>query len=276
MTEIESRAGEAFSPRWALTQRASMRYTSSGERGHPVLLLHEMGGSLESWDPVIEHMPAGQRVLRCDMRGAGGSEKIRAETTCVELADDIVALLDHLGVTEPVDVAGCAIGGCLGLTLAARHPGRVRRLAPINPPTDAAGRSGEVLRERAILADTLGMRGVVDSALARSYPEVLRANPQAREAYEAYVARFLTNDPTSYAFILRALVNVDFDGVLETIKCPTLFVSGRHDLVRTPAATAAVAPRVEGARFLEIEGGHIPSVQAPAAVTSALAAFFGW
>lgn len=251
-----------------------MRYTVRGNRGRPLLLLHEMGGSLESWDPVLQRMPVGQRVVCCDMRGAGGSETIRAETTCTELADDIAALLDHLGVVEPVDVAGCAIGGCLGLTLAARYPARVHRLAAMNPPVDAQGRAGEVLRERAFLADARGMRAVVDSALARSYPETLRANAEAQAAYEAYVARFLTNDPTSYAFILRALLKVDFEGVLETIACPTLFIAGRHDLVRLPATTAAVVPRVRGARFLEIDGGHIPSVQAPAAVAAALADFF--
>lgn len=274
MSDIDA-GTKVAAPRWALTQRASMRYTDSGHRGRPLLLLHEMGGTLESWAPVIERLPAGQRVICCDMRGAGGSEKIRSETTCAELADDIAALLDHLKLVEPVDVAGCAIGGCLGLTLAARHPARVHRLAAINPPVDAEGRAGEVLRERAVLADTVGMRGLTESALARSYPEILRANSDTKAAYEAYVARFLTNDPTSYAFILRALLNVQFDGVLERIECPTVFVAGRHDFVRPPATTAAVVPRVKGARFLEIEGGHIPSVQAPEALTAALSDFFG-
>jgi 3-oxoadipate enol-lactonase len=250
-----------------------MRYTCSGERGRPVLLLHEMGGSLESWDPVLERLPRDQRIIRCDMRGAGGSEKIRAEVTCDVLADDIVSLLDHLAVTEAVDVAGVAIGGCLGLSLAARFPGRVNRLAAINPPTDAIGRSGEVLRERASTADTLGMRGVVEKALARSYPEHLRTD---KDAYEAYVARFVTNDPTSYAYILRALANVNFEGVLEKIVRPTIFISGRDDLVRLAADIAVVARRVEGARFLEIDGGHIPSVQAPVALAAALTEFFEW
>ena len=174
-------------------------------------------------------------------------------------------------IAEPVDVAGVAIGGCIGLRLAARHPDAVHRLAAINPPTDAEGRSGEVLRERAALVDAYGMRGAVESALARSYPEHLRADI---DAYEQYVARFLCNDPISYAHILRALVEVDFTGVLEAIRCPTTFVSGRDDLVREPAAVAKVSRQVRGAAFVEIDGGHIPSVQAPAAVAQALNAFF--
>ncbi|MFP3564542.1 alpha/beta fold hydrolase [Paraburkholderia sp. SIMBA_030] len=258
-------------PRWALLKNASIRYTFAGNEGRPLLLLHEMGGSLESWDPVLELMAADRRIIRCDVRGSGGSEKIRAPVSLAQLADDIVSLLDHISVTDAVDVAGVAIGGCLGLTLAARYPKRIHRLAAINPPTDATGRSGEVLRERAALADAHGMRGVVESALGRSYPDFLRTD---EHAYQAYVARFLCNDPTSYAHILRALTNVDFEGVLETITCPTTFISGRHDLVRRSEDIEEIAKRVKGASFLQIEGGHIPSVQAPESLANALEAFF--
>ena len=271
MTLITSVSSRQSNPRWALLKNASLRYTFAGNQGRPLLLLHEMGGSLESWDPVLELMAADRRIIRCDVRGSGGSEKIRAPVSLAQLADDIVSLLDHISVTDAVDVAGVAIGGCLGLTLAAQYPKRIHRLAAINPPTDATGRSGEVLRERATLADAHGMRGVVESALGRSYPDFLRTDEQA---YQAYVARFLCNDPTSYAHILRALTNVDFEGVLETITCPTTFISGRHDLVRRSEDIEEIAKRVKGASFLQIEGGHIPSVQAPDSLATALEAFF--
>jgi pimeloyl-ACP methyl ester carboxylesterase len=90
------------------------------------------------------------------------------------------------------------------------------------------------------------------------------------------VARFVANDPTSYAYIVRSLADIDLAPAMKTIRCPTLFISGRYDVVRPPADTAAVAQHVPGARFLEIDGGHIPSVQAPAALAGALSAFFGW
>ena len=257
--------------RWASIDDLSMRYTDSGTTGLPLVLLHEMGGSLESWDPVLELLPVDQRVVRCDMRGAGGSEKIRREASCDLFADDVAKLLDYLGI-QKANVAGVAIGGCIGLNLAARHSARVSKLAAINPPTDAAGRPGEVLRERAALTDLHGMRGVTDAALARSYPEILRED---RQAYEDYVARFLTNDPTSYAHILRALLTVDFTELWPKISAPVIFISGTHDLVRTPAATEAVSARVPHAEFLEIEGGHIPSVQAPRALAKALRDYFG-
>jgi pimeloyl-ACP methyl ester carboxylesterase len=269
----DDRMNAAGGAAWAALGHVVLRYVDTGAReGRPLLLLHEMGGTLESWLPVLPHLPQQRRIVLCDMRGAGGSEKIRAPASIDTFADDLVALLTHLGLTEPVDVAGVAIGGCLGLRIAAAHPDRVHRLVAINPPTDAIGRSGEVLRERAAKANELGMRGVVEAALGRSYPEHLRGD---RRAYDDYVARFLCNDPTSYAYILRALSEVDFAGVLERVGCPTALISGRHDEVRRSADIQALVPRIRSSRFLEIEGGHIPNVQAPLAVAAALDAVFG-
>jgi 3-oxoadipate enol-lactonase len=270
MTLARRAADPTAAARWADLDGVILKYAERAGEGRPLLLLHEMGGTQESWEPALPHLAPGRPIVRFDMRGAGGSEKIRAALTMDRFASDAAALLRYLRIAEPVDVAGVAIGGCIGLRLAARHPDAVHRLAAINPPTDA-GRSGEVLRERAALVDAYGMRGAVESALARSYPEHLRADI---DAYEQYVARFLCNDPISYAHILRALAEVDFTGVLEAIRCPTTFVSGRHDLVREPAAVAKVSRQVRGAAFVEIDGGHIPSVQAPAAVAQALNAFF--
>jgi 3-oxoadipate enol-lactonase len=260
-------------PEWAQLPGVSLRYARSGGHGRPVLLLHEMGGSLESWDPVLARIPQDQQTIRCDARGSGGSEKIRDAITCEAMADDIASLLDHLSVTDAVDVAGVALGGRLGLTLAARHPERVHRLIAINPPTEAPGRSGAVLRERAELADKFGMRAITEAAMARSYPDPLRGDGKA---YANYVARFLTNDPTSYAHIVRAVANSEMGDALGSIVCPTLFVSGRDDLVRPPATIAAVAGLVPGARHVVIDGGHILSVQAPEALASTLVEFFGW
>jgi 3-oxoadipate enol-lactonase len=257
--------------RWADLGTVCLKYIDASGAGRPILLLHEMGGTIESWEPVLPHLTPGRRTIRCDMRGAGGSEKIRAPITMDDFADDIVALLAYLQISEPVDVAGVAIGGCIALRMAARHPDMVHRLAAINPPTDAIGRSGEVLQERAAATDAEGMRGVVGSALGRSYPDHLRDDI---DLYRQYVARFTCNDPVSYAFILRALAEVDFTGIFEAITCPTALISGRDDLVRKSPDIAAISKEIRGATFLEIEGGHIPSVQAPLALAKALNAVF--
>lgn len=258
--------------RWAILARASIRYERTGNGRQPLVLLHELGGSLESWDAVVPSLARQFDVIRCDLRGAGNSEKIRAPIIFPDFAEDVKELCAYLGITDRLDLAGVGVGGSVGLLFAARHPDQVRRLVAINPPTSSEGASAQLIRDRAALAETSGMRAVVDAALRRSFPEEVMGDGSE---YRSYRARFVANDPTSYAFILRALAALDFDGVLERIRCPTLFLSGRFDKVRPTAKIREASRRVEGAQFREVPGGHIASVQAPAAIAQEILDFLG-
>ena len=75
---------------------AGLRCELSGGGDRTLVLVHEMGGSLESWDDVAPRFAKARRVLRYDTRGAGMSQKVRGELTLETMADDIAALLDHL------------------------------------------------------------------------------------------------------------------------------------------------------------------------------------
>jgi 3-oxoadipate enol-lactonase len=74
----------------------AIRYELNGAVDRTLVLAHEMGGSLESWDEVAPRLAATRRVLRYDARGAGLSQKVRGELTLDTMADDIAALLDTL------------------------------------------------------------------------------------------------------------------------------------------------------------------------------------
>src|SRR5690606_29404053 len=65
---------------WAEVNGVSLRYDVRGE-GPSLVLIHEMGGTLESWDGVIDQLAAHFRVLRFDQRSAGWSEKVRTPFT---------------------------------------------------------------------------------------------------------------------------------------------------------------------------------------------------
>lgn len=62
---------------WTETNGVVLRYELSGEGHTPLLLIHELGGSLEFWDPVLPAFQKDFRVLRYDMRGFGMSEKVK-------------------------------------------------------------------------------------------------------------------------------------------------------------------------------------------------------
>ena len=114
---------------------AALRYELSGTGPETIVLVHEMGGTLESWDDVAPALAAKRRTLRFDMRGSGHSEKTSGTLSIDTLADDLAAMLDRLGVNQPIAVAGCAVGGAVAIHFAARHAERVAGLVAMAPAT---------------------------------------------------------------------------------------------------------------------------------------------
>ncbi|MFF8288647.1 alpha/beta fold hydrolase [Streptomyces sp. NPDC016309] len=106
---------------------------------------------LFDWSPVVA---AGRRLVRYDARGHGRStgEPVDADYTYPRLADDLLALLDHLGATGPVDAMGASMGCGTVLHAAVRAPRRFSRLVLLVPPTawatreEYAGRNREAAR----------------------------------------------------------------------------------------------------------------------------------
>src|SRR3954471_9410735 len=103
---------------------ASLRYAIEGS-GKPIVLIHEMGGTMESWDLMAPLLAPKRRVVRYDTRGAGFSEKIRGALTIDVMTDDLIALLDGLGITDKVALVGTAVGGAIALHTAFVCPDRV-------------------------------------------------------------------------------------------------------------------------------------------------------
>src|SRR5262249_33511071 len=112
---------------------AGLRYELSGKGERTLVLVHEMGGALESWEAAARGLPEPRRVLRYDCRGAGLSQKVRGTLSIDTMADDIAALLDHTGITGKVALAGIAVGGAVALHFAARHGARTTALAVGSP-----------------------------------------------------------------------------------------------------------------------------------------------
>src|SRR6267154_404962 len=115
-----------------------LRYELSGKGDRTLVLIHEMGGSLESWDNVVPRFAGSRRVLRYDTRGAGLSQKARGELSVDTMADDIAALLDISGIKGPVALAGVAVGGAIALHFAARYPERTSAVIVGSPATGVA------------------------------------------------------------------------------------------------------------------------------------------
>src|SRR3981081_1818138 len=134
-----------------------LRYELSGKGDRTVVLGHEMGGSLESWDDVAPKLAESRRVLRYDTRGAGMSQKVRGELGIDTMSGDIAALLDHLGIAGKVALAGVAVGGAIALHFAARYPERASAVAVGSPATGIAPDRRATALERVANIEAAGM-----------------------------------------------------------------------------------------------------------------------
>jgi 3-oxoadipate enol-lactonase len=245
---------------WIEANGASLRYELSGSGKETLVLMHEAGGCLESYEDALPGLEKSFRVLRYDQRGFGHSEKVR-ELTFEGVVADLAGLLAALKITEPVHRAGGAMGADFSVGFAARHPARVAKLVIASPLAGSnAGRGGASI-ERAAIAEREGIRAVMQSSHDRSYPERFRALDPER--FRRYQSRWTCNTPASFTAAARMMSAVDFTADYAKIKAPTLVVGARHDALRPPEMAERVAKTIPGAQYLLADTGHFMNLQTP-------------
>jgi 3-oxoadipate enol-lactonase len=244
---------------WVETNGVVLRCELSGTGHIPLLLIHELGGSLEFWDPVLPAFQQAFRVLRYDLRGFGMSEKVKT-LRLDDLLGDITGLLDALALADPCHVIGPALGAGIALAFAAQFPARVRRLVVSSPATGVPTERRAQSLQRAEAVERGGMRAAVEQSLARSYPERFRGD---RQRFEQYQRRWLANDPEGFAAINRMLTEMDLTQQYGRIACPTLVLGCTYDTLRPPHEVEAIARQISGARYIETASGHFMPHQTP-------------
>jgi 3-oxoadipate enol-lactonase len=236
----------------------ALRARSDGAGGLPLVMIHEMGGCLESWDRIAPMMTGERLVVRYDQRGHGSSEKIR-DMTLDDLVADALAVAAAFEIERFVPV-GCAVGGAVALALASRQPERHPAVVALSPATvvPVARKAAALARAEALIAE--GVRFGLNDALCRSYPVAMRTE----DARFQEVRRMrLGADPIGQAAMLRMLAGLEMQAELERIQSPALVIAGRHDRDRPPEHVAQVAALIPHAVFKTIESGHFMAIHAP-------------
>ena len=256
---------------WIEANGASLRYELSGSGTETLVLMHEAGGCLESYEDALPGLEKQFRVLRYDQRGFGFSEKVR-ELTFGMVADDLAGLLDALKITAPIHLAGCSMGADFSVGFAARYPDRLAKLALASPNIgDNAGRSGPIL-ERAAIVEREGIRATMQASHDRSYPENLRALD--RERFKRYQLRWVCNTPASFKASAHMMANVDLTPEYAKIKAQTLVIGAIYDSLRPPEKAKRVVEAIRGAKYVEADTGHFMNLQTPQLFVDTIAPFF--
>ena len=197
--------------------------------GRPVVLLHGGLGAIEMFREVLPLLAEGRRVVALDLQAHGRTADVGRPLDYETMADDVAALIGHLGF-ERADVMGYSLGGGVALQTAIRYPEAVRKLVVVSTPFRRDGWYPEVLA---------GMGQMGPEAA-----EPMKATPM----YALYSS--VAPRPDDWPVLLTklgALLGQDYDwsGDVAAMGTPTLIVVGDADSVRTSHAV----------EFFELLGG---------------------
>jgi pimeloyl-ACP methyl ester carboxylesterase len=222
----------------------SLHYEEHGS-GDPLILLHGGFGSTETMAPLVEALRSGRRVIAVDLRGHGRTADVDRPLRPEDMADDIAALIEHLGL-EHADVMGYSLGGMVAVRTAIQHPERVRRLVAVSV---AVRRDGNH-------ADALAAMEHVGPAIA----EPLQQSPLGQ--MYARIAPRPDDFPTLVAKTGDALRR-DYDWTAEVaaITAPTLLVFADADSIRPAHMVEIYGLLGGGLRDAGVDGSQRPASQ---------------
>ncbi|MBL4720980.1 MAG: alpha/beta fold hydrolase [Alphaproteobacteria bacterium] len=255
-----------------------LKFTLDGPPNAPtVTFAHALSLNLHSWDSQVAAFAENYQVLRVDMRGHGGSDPKGGAFSIEDLADDVAALLDHLGI-QKTHFVGSSLGAMVGFALAFNHPKRLASLVFMAsqgalPEAGSAAARERIATMRASDAtpDTT-MAAQADATIAR-----LMHNPKDDGHGErTALMRDILGDTTLFgqARAYEAILNMNYDSRLSEIHTPTLIVAGAEDSSTPSSRMQMYADGIAGARMEIIkEAGHFPNIDQPNAFNALLNAF---
>jgi 3-oxoadipate enol-lactonase len=246
----------------------TLAYEDRGTAGGPTLvLLHSLGADSSMWEPCVEELARGHRLLLPDSRGHGGSGA--TQDVSVDLwVDDLEDVLDAAGAGE-VLLVGVSLGGIQALAFAAAHPGRVFGLVVADsfaalPPQTAATKITN-LREQ---ASSRPMPAVADEYVADTFEAPY---PPGAENVRKALAGI---DRDSYVASVEACFGVQIEDRLRRVDSPALVLWGDRDAKTPRQLSERITDGLGGARLEVVpDAGHLSNVDNPQAFATAVLTF---
>lgn len=224
----------------AFVNGAELYYEVYGAGEPTVVFIHDRAGTHHVWARHAAALGRSCRAVTFDSRGVGGSALGEYEYTVELLADDVVALLDHLDA-ERACLVGISMGGGVAQVCALRHPTRVSSLVLVSTSSEFAPATRTRMRGEADEIEKHGVNApMLDAMTSRWFsPSFARDNPHVVDDVKSTILHL---DPHVLALRSRANAERNFTSRLSEITCPVLYVGGEAD----PMDPAGHARRYRG------------------------------
>jgi 3-oxoadipate enol-lactonase len=245
-----------------------------GPAGQPWLVLaHSLAASHRMWDPQVEALAQGHRVLRYDLAGHGDSEPAEGEGSLESFAATALGLMDALAI-DRAGFLGLSIGGAIGVATALAAPARISRLVACCCRVDAPPPYVEAWRQRAAAVHEGGLAAVVEPTLERWFSAGFRAGPAAAALLDSAREMILGTSVAGYVHGAGALQRGALADRLSTLAMPVLYVAGAGDTAVPPGVMAALQAATPGSRLEVLDGAHLCNLERPDLFTPVVAEWF--
>ena len=204
-------AGDAHAAGRRVNVNGMQLYYEVSGRGDPLIVLHGAYMNIPSMGPIIPKLARTHKVYALELQGHGRTTDIDRPITYPNLADDVAAFMDAVGLKK-ADVFGYSMGAAVGLQLAIRHPEKVNKLAAASVAYDLEGWQPEF---KAFIPQ-MKVEMFLEMPFAKEYKK-LAANPDGfPELVRKMIA--LEKEPMAWGKDVKSL------------KMPVLIITGDADV----------------------------------------------
>jgi len=242
-------------------------YRVDGRSDGPALVFsNSLGTDHRLWDRQMPAVGDDFRVVRYEACGHGVSDLPRGPVTIARLAQDLLALLDHLEIDRAA-VCGCSLGGVTALWLAVNRPERLTGVVLAN--TGAKVGTSESWNARIAAVRAGGTAAVRDQVVGRFLtPEFRARDPETTSLVSGMLE---ATNPDGYIAACKALRESDLRADAASVRVPVLIIGSERDQSTPPALSLELNAAIRRSELVMIpNAAHLSNVEQPALFNHAL------
>ena len=236
-----------------------IHYRLNGNQELPALVLsNSLGTDLSMWDLQVPAFTRQFRVLRYDSYGHGASSFASGGFRIDKLGQDVIGLLDHLGIAT-VSFCGLSVGGLVGQWMGLNAAKRVGKLVLCNTAAHIGTADGWNARIDAV--NKGGIPSISTGILERWFtPPFHGREPGTVDRFRKILE---ATRPESYVATCAAIRDADLRGEVSKIRAQTLVIAGTQDKATPPEGGRYLTERIAGSKYVELDTAHLSNVELP-------------
>jgi 3-oxoadipate enol-lactonase len=237
-----------------------INYELTGKADEPVVILsHSLASGMVMWEPQRIILEDNFRLLRYDMRGHGSSEVTEGAYTLEGLGNDVIGLMDALGI-ERAHFIGLSIGGMIGQCLALDHADRLLSVTLCDTAPILPKESKPLFEARMNQALENGMESLVEETLGRWFTApFLKQNPPMVSRIQRQI---LETPVAGFVGCSHAILGLDYIDRLSEIRLSTLIIVGEEDPGTPVAASEAIHAEIQNAKLVILpSAAHLSNIE---------------